>query len=94
MFLADVRAMPGGAPSSACASISPQPGHGGSSQLVANSPYSLNVSQLTAAGGYIPGSTYTRMCFGGGGGGRGMSMKMALAKGYIDFSISVIHNSR
>eukprot|EP00731_Ephydatia_muelleri_P013371 Em0007g681a len=65
VFLADVRAMPGGAPPSACASISPQPGHGGSSQLVANSPYSLNVSQLTAARGYIPGSTYTLVLTGG-----------------------------
>lgn len=57
LFLTAVRARSTGAPPEACADISPQ--HGGISQL--NGPYSLNVSQLTAAGGYIPGRTYTRM---------------------------------
>ncbi|KAL5509380.1 hypothetical protein EMCRGX_G004744 [Ephydatia muelleri] len=53
------RAMINGAPSSACTDISPALGHSGASQSLDNSPFSLNVSALTAAGGYTPGQTYT-----------------------------------
>ena len=49
-----------GAPASACLSVSPAIGHGGSTQPLASSPYVLNVSQVTSAGGYTPGQTYTR----------------------------------
>ena len=61
LFLNDAQAMSTGAPPAACAGISPQPGHGGSSvSLASSSPFSLNVTQLAAAGGYIPGTTYSR----------------------------------
>ena len=55
-----VIAMSTGAPASACLSVSPAIGHGGSTQPLASSPYILNVSQVTSAGGYTPGQTYTR----------------------------------
>ncbi|KAL5510589.1 hypothetical protein EMCRGX_G006155 [Ephydatia muelleri] len=73
LFLTDVvRAMSTGAPSAACADISPVLGHSGSSQLLANSPFSLNVSQLIASRGYTPGSTYTLVLNGGASQYRGL----------------------
>ena len=62
LFLAIAQATSRGAGQSACMDITPQPGHGGSSQPLERSPFSLNISQLTAAGGYTPGATYIRMC--------------------------------
>eukprot|EP00731_Ephydatia_muelleri_P015673 Em0009g97a len=61
-----VIAMPTGAPLSACLSVSPAIGHRGLSQPLASSPYVLNVSQVTFAGGYTPGQTYTLLLTGQG----------------------------
>lgn len=47
-----------GAPVGACNRIFPE-GHGGSSQNLSTSPYTLDISALS--GGYNPGQTYTRM---------------------------------
>ena len=46
--------LPGGAPTSACSTITPS--HGGST-ATGSVPYSVNISSLD--GGYIPGQNYT-----------------------------------
>ena len=57
--VASVHCNPTGAPSGACASITPQPGHGGSSQDLNGVPFALNLTAF-ASNQYKGDQTYNR----------------------------------
>ena len=49
----------GGAPLQACSTISPDPSQHLGQPQTSQVPYSIGISQLSDAGGYTPGQTYS-----------------------------------
>ena len=50
-----VESLSGGAPSAACATISPNPSQHSAQPQTSQVPYNINISQLSDAGSYTPG---------------------------------------
>ena len=54
-----VESFSGGAPSAACSTISPDPAEHRAQPQSSPVPYNIDISQLSDAGGYTPGQTYS-----------------------------------
>jgi hypothetical protein len=54
-----VESFSSGAPLDACSTISPDPNRHGAQPQTSLVPYNIDISQLSDAGGYTPGQTYS-----------------------------------
>ena len=54
-----VESFSGGAPPAACSTISPDPAEHRAQPQTGPVPYNIDISQLSDAGGYTPGQTYS-----------------------------------